>query len=69
MRQGIFQRVMGEDSRKFKTVEEVDAFVESRIGKKLEVQPYATTLCSNRGSTHPLRKRDADAMVERELAS
>lgn len=63
----IFQLITGKSSREFNTVEEVDAYMAQRTGKPLEVRPYATTLCSNRGCTHPVQKRDADAIFEAEM--
>lgn len=60
----IFQALMGQSSRNFSTVKDVDEYVEKQLGHKLKVKPYATTLCSSRGCVHPIHEREVERILE-----
>lgn len=65
----IFEKKYDTDIKKYNTTEQVDSFIEGKLGKKLSVKRVETNVVSLRGSIFPLKRLDInkrfDALLRR----
>lgn len=52
----IFEKKYGADINRLSTTEEVDEYIEGKIGRKLGVKKIKTNLVTNRGCIIPIKK-------------
>jgi len=52
----IFEDKFGVDINNFSTTEDVDKFIEDKLGRKLGVKKIKTNLVTNRGCIIPIKK-------------
>jgi hypothetical protein len=60
----IFEDKYGTDIKKYNTTEQVDAFIESKIGRKLNVKRVETDVFTWRGSILPIKRRDINKKLD-----
>ena len=60
----IFEDKYGTDIKKYNTTEQVDAFIESKIGRKLNVKRVETNVVTRRGSILPIKRHDIDKKLD-----
>ena len=68
MRVNIFNKLFGRDSQEFATVESIDEFVEEKRHQKLRVELYGVSVCSCRGSVHPIETINVNERLDRALS-
>lgn len=65
----IFEKKYSTDIKKYNTTEQVDSFIEDKLGRKLKVKRVDTNVVSLRGSILPLKRFDInkkfDALLRR----
>lgn len=64
----LFKSKFGKDPAEFRSLAEVNDFVEERIGRHLGVKLRHPLLCSARGSIIPKVEVDADKTIDKALA-
>lgn len=60
----IFEDKYGTDITKYNTTEQVDAFIESKLGRKLNVKRVETNVVTRRGSILPIKRRDINEKLD-----
>ena len=60
----IFEDKYGTDINMYNTTEQVDAFIESKIGRKLNVKRVETDVVTRRGSILPTKRRDINKKLD-----
>jgi hypothetical protein len=60
----IFEQKYGADIKKFSTTEQVDDFIESRLGRKLQVKVHEGNVVSRRGCIFPFKNYDINKKLE-----
>ncbi len=54
---GFFRKKYGVDPSSFDTIDQIDKFIESKIGKPLKVEYLNQDIVSPRGSTFPIKDK------------
>lgn len=67
MKQSIFKRRFGKNPADFSTIEEVNDFVEKKIGHQLDTKPLYPKLVSTRGCILPIKNVSADEVIDNAL--
>ncbi len=65
----IFEQKYGTDIQKFSTTEQIDEFIESRLGRELRVTPHEGHIVTKRGSIFPLKNYDIDSNLDKILGN
>jgi len=65
----IFEIKYGTDIKKFSTTEQVDYFIEGKLGRVLRVTPHEGHIVTKRGSIFPLKNYDIDTELDKILGS
>lgn len=63
----IFEKRYNADIKKFSTTEQVDEFIEDKLGIKLEVKALKGNVVSRRGIIFPLKHCDIDSKIDKIL--
>ncbi|NTV47578.1 MAG: hypothetical protein HGB11_13915 [Chlorobiales bacterium] len=63
----IFEKLMGKSPKSFQTIEEINEFIEKRIGKKLKIKLLYEDISSCRGSILPLKSYDPEKEIDNAL--
>jgi len=60
----IFEKKYGTDIKKYNTTEQVDSFIEGKLGRKLNVKRVETNVVSRRGSILPVKRFDINKRLD-----
>lgn len=60
----IFEEKYGTDIKKYNTTEQVDSFIEDRLGRKLNVKRIETNVVTRRGSILPISRLDINKKLD-----
>lgn len=60
-----FEKRFGISSSSFKTTEDVDKFVEEKIGHRLKISSPFLDICSSRGSIFPIKDLNANEIFDK----
>ncbi len=60
----IFEKKYGTDIKKYNTTEQVDSFIEDRLGRKLNVKRVETNVVTRRGSILPISRLDINKKLD-----
>ena len=60
----IFKHKFGKDPKEFKTIGEVNRFVEKKTGHKLKIKKTHPDVCTSRGSIFPIEQMNANEIFE-----
>lgn len=63
----IFEKKYGADIKKFSTTEQVDDFIEGKLGRKLQVKVHEGNVVTRRGSIFPFKSYDIDKNLDKIL--
>ena len=63
----IFEKKYGADIKKFSTTEQVDEFIESKLGRKLKVKTHEGNVVTRRGSIFPFKNYEIDKKLDKIL--
>ena len=63
----IFEKLMGKSPSSFQTIEEINAFIEQKTGKKLKIKLLYEDISSCRGSILPLKSYDPEKERDKAL--
>ena len=63
----IFETIMGKSPASFQTIEEINAFIEHKLGKKLKIKLLYEDISSCRGSILPLKSYDPEKEIDKAL--
>ena len=63
----IFEKKYGADIKKFSTTEQVDEFIEGKLGRKLKVKNHEGNVVTRRGSIFPFKNYEIDKKLDKIL--
>ncbi len=63
----FFEEKYGVDISRFRSISDVDSFVEKELGRKLEVRPINSSIVSRSGNLFPIVKYDVQRKFRRML--
>lgn len=63
----IFEKKYGADIKKFSTTEQVDEFIEVKLGRKLKVKVHEGNVVTRRGSIFPFKSYEIDKKLDKIL--
>jgi len=63
----IFEKKYGADIKRFSTTEQVDEFIEGKLGRKLQVKVHKGNVVTRRGSIFPFKSYDIDEKFDKIL--
>lgn len=67
MKQSLFEKRFGKNPAEFSSIEEINIFVEKKIGHKLETELLYPKLVSTRGCILPIKHISADKAIDNAL--
>ncbi len=63
----IFEKKYGANINKFATTEQVDDFIEDKLGRKLRVKKFDNNVVVRRGNVFPIKDYDICKMISKRL--
>jgi len=63
----LFEKEYNTSISDFSTTEEIDSFIEKKLGRKLEIKQIESSVVTNRGSIFPSKEYDIDKMLDSSL--
>jgi len=67
MNKSLFKRRFGKSPADFNSIEEINVFVEKKLGHNLEAKRLYPNLVSTRGCILPIKKISADEVIDNAL--
>lgn len=67
MKQSLFEKRFGKNPAEFSSIEEINIFVEKKIGHELKTELLYPKLVSTRGCILPIKNVSADKVIDNAL--